>query len=274
MEKIKFNDIVGMLERDEMREITGGCGSNTGCGVASLPGVQLNEVIVYTKPSSYTPSLGISFYGSYYNASNDPSYNNYGNSTNQSYNNYGGGGVSTQNNNPGEPTVANAQKFFSAHFPNFKAPVGGSITFKVGVAPPNSGTYIGANGHLYETATHQGVSGLTSVDATGKNFTVYLDTGVFKNDYKMMETLSHEFIHVHNIQDNFAMFKNDNKTFTTLSELAAYKHDVAFAIANGNTEAEAFANNEIKKINDAVGITMNPDQVNFHSTYYDIPLKP
>jgi hypothetical protein len=97
MEKIKFNDIVGMLERDEMREITGGCGSSTGCGVASLPGIQLNEVIVYTNPSSYSPSLGVGFYGSYYNASN----NNYGGSTNQPYNNYGGGGsqngVNSQN---------------------------------------------------------------------------------------------------------------------------------------------------------------------------------
>jgi hypothetical protein len=31
MEKIKFTDIAGMLERDEMREITGGCGTNA-CG--------------------------------------------------------------------------------------------------------------------------------------------------------------------------------------------------------------------------------------------------
>lgn len=118
--------------------------------------------------------------------------NNYGTSSN-----YGGsgGGVAL---NPTIPSVANAEKFFKAHFPNFKLPNGGKITFIVGTPPP--GATLGKDGAFYDGSVKFYAE--TQPDAKGENFTIYLDNELFSSDARMHEWLGHELIHVHNYQEH------------------------------------------------------------------------
>jgi hypothetical protein len=78
--KIKFSDIAGMLERDEMREITGGCGSYACGGMYGVPNI-------YSGPGSGSSSIlsgfgggtaiGSTFGGQTYSGYNNSTINNF-----------------------------------------------------------------------------------------------------------------------------------------------------------------------------------------------------
>ncbi|WP_202704082.1 hypothetical protein, partial [Flavobacterium sp. UGB4466] len=64
LKKIKFSDIVGMLEKDEMREIIGGCGSTTGSG-SNIYGGGGNAPALSGYVSGFTTSFSGTNYGGF-----------------------------------------------------------------------------------------------------------------------------------------------------------------------------------------------------------------
>lgn len=111
--KIKFSDIAGMLERDEMREITGACGSacGTGNGTGSGTGYFMGAGHFSTGLATFTSmgfgggtAIGSSFGGQTYSGYNSfnssPTNNNYSSNI-YSSDNYSSGwssGVNGSNN--------------------------------------------------------------------------------------------------------------------------------------------------------------------------------
>lgn len=121
--KIKFSDIVGMLERDEMKEILGGSGY--GSGDYTYNGGSLNTVNVGGGGGSSSSSFN-SFYNSWvssYNSSinnSDTTTSSYSNSNN----NYGGSG--------GGGSSGSFQQTFSHSLPMTNLPIGNGKNTQVG----------------------------------------------------------------------------------------------------------------------------------------------
>lgn len=107
-QKIKFNDIKGMLSRDEMKEIIGGCGSGSGSGSDPFStgggGITLPTVTVYgsyNTGSNYGAiSAALSYYGGGYSGSSG--------STGTTYYGGGGGGSTAATSQPGPHSLPTA----------------------------------------------------------------------------------------------------------------------------------------------------------------------
>lgn len=87
MEKIKFNDIVGMLERDEMREITGGCGNSYQSGSTYFGGGGGGGASAAAMGFGGGTAIGSTFGGQPYSGYNNSTVNNFNSSSGNS--NYG-----------------------------------------------------------------------------------------------------------------------------------------------------------------------------------------
>lgn len=92
LSKIKFSDIAGMLDRDQMKEIIGGSGG--GSGDYTYNGGTLNTVYVGGGGGGGSSYSSPSFLSYYNNLASSYNSNTNNSSTTNSYSNYGGGGGS------------------------------------------------------------------------------------------------------------------------------------------------------------------------------------
>jgi hypothetical protein len=123
MEKIKFTDIAGMLERDEMRELTGGCGTNA-CGAPELSGGwsvgggSLNSGSLGGMGFGGGTAIGSGIGGQPYSGYNNSAMNNFNSTTTSNYSspNYSSNNYSSGWSNTAGGFITNDPNAISRYF--------------------------------------------------------------------------------------------------------------------------------------------------------------
>lgn len=118
MEKIKFTDIAGMLERDEMKEITGGSGYYVGGYSTGGSGISNSVASAAAMGFGGGSAIGSSFGGQAYSGYNNSIMNNSNSATTNSYSsaNYSSNNYSSGWSNTANGFTTNDPKAISRYF--------------------------------------------------------------------------------------------------------------------------------------------------------------